>query len=433
MTTPAQSVEVLNRIDSAGMTREIRSGVPGPWQPWASTNAIGSLERNLRPQSVNSPVRADGTRAPKAWDRRWGYAVSPKRSVEWIRSNATSLTEVRANVLLVDLGNGFDSILSQAGGGWARRTSPHSFPYDAESIARTKLLNNLLQKQADWGVTLGEMRDTVRGIRRVSSDIIDLIDYLARTTRRTKRAVVETILGIPARKRRKTRSRTRRERLDRADRLITDQWLQYQFSVAPTLADIHQSSEALSWLLFEEKRPMRMKFRAGAKVSSRESVTLRSRVSPGWSGTLPVETTAECHMSCYYDIEPTTEATFQQLGLTNPASVAWELLAFSWMVDYVTTIGDWISSMTRNDLSTFVEGSMTRVVRVADRGPMTFKFDSRIIGHSGFGSPRLTLDAGRMQRSVLQNVYPAIRPAFRNRMGITQMANVLAVLRNLAR
>lgn len=434
MTTPAQSINTLEQVSCPTRQRSIPpSGLPGPWAVGPVRKSYVKADRNVRPVSVNSPIRSDGTRAPRDWDRQWGHLVSPVRTVSYIQKNSSgpNSTEIEiSGYPLITLGNGISGWLSQVGGDWARGPVGGAFPYDAESIARTRFLNKLLDQKADWGVTLGEMSETVSGIRKVSSDIVDTIDWLADRTRRTKRAVVETILGIPPRKK---RGRSSRQRLDSADRLITDQWLQFQFSVAPTLSDIHTSAEALSWLLFEEKKPLRMKFRAGSKVQTRSSYSITNGYVPGWYGNGPASVETECHLSCFYDIVPTTQSTFAQLGLTNPASVAWELTQLSWMVDYLTTTGEWINSMTKNDSSTFVEGSITRVMRVKPVGPLTWTLHSRISSIRGASGALLQGEAGRMQRVVLQNVHPAIRPAFRNRMNITRMANVLAVLSKLVR
>ena len=432
MTTPAQNIEYT--LSSVGTRREsyvYSNGtvVPGSLYTVASRSAC---QREIRPQSGSSPVRADGSRAPRAWDRRWGVLVCPVRDHVYfvdVGSNPYRRIDARDS-LLVWAANGLDVALAAGGAHWSRRSDAGSFPSGVESSARSKFRKELQDGKADWGVTLGEMRQTVKGVRQLSEETLDVISYLARTARRTKREIVREIMGIPP------RSRSARPWLPNKDRKIINTWLEYQFSVKPLLGDIQTSSEALSHLLFEENRPMRLKIKTGASSTSEARYTSSSPYNPGWTGTVRLQTTTQCHISAVYDVVPTTERTFQQLGLTNPAVVAWELTTLSWMVDYLWGVGDWLQSLTRIDGASFVEGSLTRVQRCKYAGPVSFTPSSssvKLVG--GFNDYEVSISAGRMQRVVLppEGVTPGLHPAFRNRMGLTQMANSLAVLSQLLR
>jgi hypothetical protein len=355
--------------------------------------------------------------------------VCPVKEVEYfssVGSNPYYRNYVRRS-LLNAAGNGLDSFLGSCGASWSRYSSPGSFPQGVESQARSKFRKELQDGKAEWGVTLGEMRETARGIRQFSEETLDAISYLARTARRAKREVVKEILGI------KPGTRKAPPWLRKPDQKLINGWLEYQFSVKPLLGDIQSSGEALSDLLFEENRPMRMKIKVGASDRSVTTYTSGSPTVPGWYGSTSAETRTSCHISAVYDVTPTSARTMDQLGLGNPAAVAWELTTLSWMVDYVWGVGDWLNSLTRIEGATFVEGSLTRVQRCSSAGPVNFTPQSGIVLLKGFNDYELTVEAGRMQRIVLSDVAPGQLPAFRSRLGLTQMANSLAVLSKLLR
>lgn len=431
MTTPAQTINtILSNAGTIQRTRIYTVGPPIVDPVSVYTNNFG-WNRNMRPASGSSPVRPDGSRAPRAWDRRWGVLAVPNRDYSYfygVGGNPYYRRDVYGSLLTAIASNGLDNVLSACGASWSRAVTAGAFPSGVESMARTKLRNQLQDGKAEWGVTLGEMRQTVKGLHQFSSETLDVITWLSKSAKRAKREVVKEILGIPP------GTRKAPPWVRGKDRKIVDGWLEYQFSVKPLLGDIQTSSQALSDLLFEELRPMRMKFKAGGSDRTVTSYKSGSGFSPGWTGSVQAETSTQCHISAIYDITPTTTRTLGSLGLTNPLSTAWELTTLSWMVDYVWGVGDWLKSLTKIDGASFVEGSLTRVQRCSFAGPVSFTPDSSSVKLvKGFNDYEVSMSAGRMQRVVISDVQPGLHPAFRNRMGLTQMANSLAVLSNLLR
>lgn len=428
MTTPAQNINTtLTSVGQVQTSLIYSNGSQTNYPPYnVSTYSVNT--RNVRPASGSSPKRPDGTRPPRGWDRYWGTSVAPVRSCVYFQdvgSNPYYRHNRRASLINL-VGNGLDSILGSSGAAWSRLSSPGGFPSGVEAAARTKFRNELLDGKAEWGVTLGEMKETARGIRQFSEETLDVISWLAKSARRTKKEIVREILGIPP--------GTKRARpwIPKPDQKVINGWLEYQFSVQPLLGDIQTSSEALSDLLFEENRPLRMKIKTGAESRGLVDITSPGGVSPGWTGTVTVETRTQCHISAVYDVVPTSRRTLQQLGLGNPVATAWELTTLSWMVDYVWGVGDWLKSLTKIDGASFVEGSLTRVQRVTSSGPVRFNpTHSHVKLVDGFADYEYTLAAGRMQRIVLTDVAPGFHPEVRNRLGLTQMANSLAVLSKL--
>lgn len=431
MTTPSQNVyrPVLTQVETDTWTTR-RDGPPYNFDHYTSSPIHIGNDVLERPASTTSPVRADGTRAPKPWDTTWGMYRQGLRGATWYRPSGIYKSYFSVTDSPLVGYTGLSHYLSACGAGWSRTDPSEGFPYTAEALARTAFRKELLDGKADWGVTLGEMRETVRGIRTYCEDVLTLIEYLGKKAKASKRAVVETILGVPPRSRR-TPPWYRGK-----DRLIIDHWLAYQFAAKPLLGDIQTSGEALSWLYFDEAKPLRFKLKKGGSAVSEHQVNVPGyNWQPSYEGTVPLERAEQCHISCVYDAAKTGTRTLQQLGLTNPLSVAWELTTLSWGVDYISNMGDWIQSLAKIDGGDFVEGSLTRVQRVRSVGPMSVRPHPAVKHYLGSLSDLMfVLNAGRMQRIVLSSTpTPALRPAFRNRLGLTRVANLTAVLSNLLR
>lgn len=215
---------------------------------------------------------------------------------------------------------------------------------------------------------------------------------------------------------------------------IINRYLEYQFGIRPTLQDIEDSGQALSYALVEERQSLTAVIRKGYTDRAFRTAVASSHKAPGWKVHQPVLVETGAHISARYEIPVTATRTLNQLGLGNPASVAWELLQFSWMVDYVLGVGDWLSSLTAATGTRFIEGSLSRKQEVSSIGPFQVHADSDVILQKGFNPGIARLGGGRFERIVLSTaVFPAVLPPLRSRLGLTQMANSLAALAQVAR
>lgn len=435
MTTPAETTDVKTPLVAEGVKR---TRVSNGSELILNIQCGGRGIRNLRPASGTSPVRADGSRAPRGFDHRWGRMDPP---VVRVKADFTGLG-IRylldgmfplmgmpdAGIIMSDPMRVF---AAQAGISYISETTG-TWPSNVTSKAVTALRNEIIGSKAQWGVTLGEMKQTVKGIETVCNDILRVLEFLGRRYKRSKQDIIDVLLDRPVRKRRGNMTRERHK----AEKEILSQWLGFQFSVKPTLMDIQQSAEALSWLLFDKKQPARFTIRKGATEEWRTTVdTVFPRGGTYRLGTLhtPVYVTAGEHYSLVYEVEPTTTTTYQQLGLTNVGSVLWELTQFSWMVDYVVGVGDWISSMTKLDGARFIEGSRSRIGRLTSAGRVGVTPLATTHSISGISGKTVDYEIGRFTRTVLTGFPgPAVHPPFRSKMNITRMANVLAVVSGLA-
>ena len=126
-------------------------------------------------------------------------------------------------------------------------------------------------------------------------------------------------------------------------------WLEYKYGWMPLLMDVKNSAE-----FFAQQnvgRPMRF------SVSSKTLDPVKfDSTEPGFNRmafdtnleTVVYKTVQEksCRVKIWCEISNPHLSQLQQLGLTNPALVAWELVPFSFVFDWFISVGDWLGGMT---------------------------------------------------------------------------------------
>lgn len=370
-----------------------------------------------RPPSTSNPVRKDGTRAPTSWSNFWQRGVGSVREIT-VKTGAS----VYKGTYPVGRTSMIPSICLNSGASWIVDPSRYLFPLGTENGARTRFLNAVSNQDMQLGASLGEFRETVTGLADLGVDVMRALSGIADAVGHTKRTIADELLGRPARgmRARKSFRSTGRE--------IRRQWMAYQLGLKPTLSDIEDGTSVIDDAIAGGARPAEVVYRKGFKtLTPNQQVKLQVGMNGGLVGSVSVE--ARCHIASRYRVANPGMVRLQQLGLTNPSSVAWELLQFSWMVDYMFSVGDWLNSFTAQQGLAFYEGTFTRFLRVVDLGDFRFQSlypDTTITGGERIG---FTFDTGLMRREVLSGpVTPALFPHYRNKLNMTRMANVLTAL-----
>jgi len=267
--------------------------------------------------------------------------------------------------------------------------------------------------------------------------IRDWKNFNADQIREAKRKRTREVLyrgRVDRRLRRESRN-ARRRRLQ-AEESILKAWLTYQFAVIPLINDLHSAARSLSYWQFDRGNPMRLTVKKGAQDSwvARYNLTeevggsfYRGRIVTSYE----VECTAAEHWSMVLEVPPGTDRDLQRLGLTNPGADLYELVRFSWLLDYAIGIGDWLRSMTNLEHIDFVEGSRSRLGKIrtttGEISVQPVRTDTNTIGATGSG--RIMIDGGRFERTVVTKIpMPAAFPAFKKTIGVNQVANALAAL-----
>jgi hypothetical protein len=194
-------------------------------------------------------------------------------------------------------------------------------------------------RQFQGGVFLGEIGDALNTIRRPARNIFRLLNEYTNDVRRRARRVA------------RGRPRSDPVFISDANKVISDTWLQYVFGLRPLMSDVKSGAEALARLA---QRP-REYIKTSAYVNDESSFfddfsTFTREIYPfvvysfskRYSGGVTVRIVGE--VKCEVTSPRTISA--EVLGFTpeNFVPTVWELIPYSFLVDYFTNIGDVISA-----------------------------------------------------------------------------------------
>lgn len=147
-----------------------------------------------------------------------------------------------------------------------------------------------------------------------------------------------------------------------------------------------------------------------------------------------IRTTSRCKLVLRYRVASELTSFLAQTGFTNPINLAWEVLPFSFVVDWFLPIGPWLETLSAWNGLEFVGGSQTLFTRgwthlsVDYQGPCRFIVNDQGIWvkHSRFSQEVVLLD-----RSTLGGFPTQTLPTFKNPLSVTHASNALALVRSV--
>lgn len=120
----------------------------------------------------------------------------------------------------------------------------------------------------------------------------------------------------------------------------------------------------------------------------------------------------------------------QQLDVVNPALITWNLLPYSFVVDWFLPVGSYLQALTADLGFTFLGGSMTQWQEVRGGG---IGFKQGGDGYSQLdvidGSPASSsISKFELRRSIFTSSPRARLPSFKNPLSLTHFANAMSLL-----
>lgn len=209
----------------------------------------------------------------------------------------------------------------------------------AENEAKSAFIKHALELQQKFssGTFLGELRETLSMLRNPARSLRKRVDQYARDARRNFRRA----RGTP-----KARQR-----------VLRDTWLEWSFGVQPLVSDVRSASEALASL----RDVVIDDFASG--IGRRQAITSSASIGQSINGNI---------LSWDYSIRRVSDYSVRYYGkVAVPLSpegkrlagrtfgfdphdffpTVWELIPYSFLVDYFTNIGDIITCFSYNTAS----------------------------------------------------------------------------------
>lgn len=292
----------------------------GRQRTWARTPNFGSLPKDELPVNAYTDWMARTLYEP----RYYSYVYNPTGALYWeinglcgtassvITSASPLITEVHAGGLSTDVSN----------------------------AAKIKCLGKVSDAKVNLAVALAE-----------ASKTSDLILGTARRIDRAYRAFRRGNLREVARQLNITPGRVHKN------------WLEYKYGWMPLLMDVKNSAEFLA------QESIGRATRFSCKASEKRTGTLKWLSTTGKYGsptlTLPVTRTLTWSVThtakLWCELQNPHLSAAQQLGITNPALVVWELIPFSFVFDWFVQVGNYLQAVTALDGVTVRRGMQSSV------------------------------------------------------------------------
>lgn len=144
------------------------------------------------------------------------------------------------------------------------------------------------------------------------------------------------------------------------DKSASSSILEFNLGVKPLVGDIYASIDYLANHEERNGRPLIKVSHTMTRGSKGQTTAILDEAET--TGAMPMilnySEYYECTVRLYY--EPDTPLqTAAQVGLANPASLVWELLPLSFVIDYVVPVGDWLSALNADMGLSFKGGCST--------------------------------------------------------------------------
>lgn len=278
------------------------------------------------------------------------------------------------------------------------------FPHDdVFNSLKIQLLGELHEHDVNLAVVYAERTATANLVKGTATKLLKG----ARALKKGNFSEAARHLGLPRSGLRKDhKGKWKRTNFTRD--AFSQKWLEFSYGWAPLYNDMYGSLVAADKAL--AKNPFRLT-PVSKQAHYSETITSSSLAS---NGPYPVEVQLieKVHVkqvmkiACNVRVNNPALATVQSVGLTNPALVAWELVPFSFVIDWFVPIGSWLTAVaplvgiTPQDVfrTAFSEENYEtggvfnkKSWQVFGKGPPTYKWEWRTATTSTVYSPGKSL------------------------------------------
>jgi len=293
-------------------------------------------------------------------------------------------------------------------------------PDSVVAAMNRKLINDLLLKIKDQKVNLmqaaAERAQTARTIAEAATAIAKSLAAL----KQGNFVKAANALGLHGRQVRRQDNRNYYNQ----QQSIAKGWLALQYGWKPLVNDIYGAAQTLAELNIKSPVEKVVKQR-----TINHSDTASGRESNGFFTYQDSEqSTLTIRYVCSFTLSNAPLKTLSELGITNPALIAWELLPWSFVIDWFLPIGDFVSACDATNGLTFRSGTKTTFLRGRTSRAYTHlrKASGKATGYAVARTDRV-----QVERTVLGSFPSPQLPQPQNPLSFTHLANAMALLRGL--
>ena len=326
MSVSVGSKDNVSVIDSfVGYTRRRqKKNDNGPWEDSPQSQyGFYKTWQNFRSPVINSPVLPNGWRDPTSYNRtcrRWSF-LQETREDPWIPTGVVNSAGVEySRDIYTGVWSGDQHFFDRRNAG---------FDYlDVENVLNMVQMR-CLNKIGDQKVQMGQMMlEAYKTAETLADTAIPFLTAILQAKHGNWKRIPKT-LGL-------------------SPKGAADNWLKYQYGWAPLMSDIYAAHEN-----FRGIKPRPMLFSATDRYRNAYSGS-----GPYFNGEQDKIVYAKLRAECkiYAKMRDELLSNAQRLGLTNPLQLAWELVPWSFALDWFVPVGNTLQSLSASVGLDFVGG-----------------------------------------------------------------------------
>lgn len=331
---------------------------------WSNNFRTYNAERYLQPDKVNGKVQtrngkfffrnATDRSTFRSWLEPSQAQVFDGISTEFYSKGSRSQIETSAGGYRPDkIFEAYGNLTPKNSLGLGDLYGPIGIPTALRNELVTKALNKIADQKANLGENLATLHQTIGLMKSPLSSLVEgvrsvyankaLRPFLYKSARDIRRAGPVNVAAA--------------------------EYLKYVYGWKPLMQDVYGLIEMAKG---SAKNPLLLN--ATVSKKSQEQSALKtyfdpSNITSNELGPCDVRSRASCSLWAEVNPNAANIRSLNQLGLLNPASLAWELVPWSFVVDWLVPIGPVLSAFTAPVGLNFVNGSISN--RVSSGGPYT--------------------------------------------------------------
>lgn len=198
-------------------------------------------------------------------------------------------------------------------------------------------------------------------------------------------------------------------------------WLELQYGWGPIINDIAGSYEYIT-----ENIDKLMTYSVSANF--KEDVP-KHNILTGWNGdVLDAEGSRGFRTKIHYLIDLPALREASRLGLLNPLQVGWDLIPFSFVVDWFVPVANMLEALDATVGTRFISGTRTSWCDINLTGKSRSEYFSFNEAYGEYPILPVTGKIYSIQRSVLYD-YPLVLPYYKNPFSVSHFATALSLVR----
>lgn len=364
-----------------GVPKKVRKrnkGIDPAWHPFSQT------------QTFDTGTLGTWTTNWRQWV--YGWPVEGKR---WYSGDITQVVNLVAN------------------GGWPT-SNLTEMTSKALAAANSIALNRFHEKLSGEQVHLGQViAERAQSIGLLTTSVARLVNFLRYFT---PKAALRSAIGVFSK---------------RGARQVSDDYLAFKFGAEPLMSDVKGAAEAVAHLLVDKLDTNTLKVTGSANKVEENTFSF---VRNGMTYVATQRVSVNVRYVCEYGLDNVLTREMSKLGLINPAEIIWEVVPWSFVVDWVLPVGNYIRHLTSDVGVVFRRGTRSeRVVSTTTVKLVHSGVDPYTPGYwkseewTSFNWQRTRGTTSKV-RTLLLNAPKVQLPQFKNPLSVTHVLEGMALL-----